>query len=101
MDVLICPSYSEGMPNAILESMARGLAIITTDVGANPLLVDDEVGWLIDVNNLKLELINSIYAVLNKNNFELLKMKKNSIDRVNKEFNWNLIIKNLINLISK
>lgn len=101
MDVLICPSYSEGMPNAILESMARGLAIITTDVGANSLLVDDEVGWLIDVNNLKLELINSIIAVLNKNNLELLKMKKNSIDRVNKEFNWNLIIKNLINLISK
>lgn len=101
MDVLICPSYSEGMPNAILESMARGLAIITTDVGANSLIVDDEVGWLIDVNNLKLELINSIIAVLNKNNLELLKMKKNSIDRVNKEFNWNLIIKNLINLISK
>ena len=101
MDVLICPSYSEGMPNAILESMARGLAIITTDVGANSLLVDDQVGWLIDVNDLKLELINSISAVLNKNNLELLKMKKNSIDRVNKEFNWNLIIKNLINLISK
>lgn len=101
MDVLICPSYSEGMPNAILESMARGLGIITTDVGANSLLIDDEVGWLIDVNNLKLELINSISAVLNKNNLELLRMKKNSIDRVNKEFNWNLIIKNLINLISK
>ena len=100
MDVLICPSYSEGMPNAILESMARGLAIITTDVGANSLLVDEQVGWLIDVNDLKLELINSISAVLDKNNLELLKMKKNSINRVNKKYNWNLIIKNLINLIS-
>ena len=100
MDVLICPSYSEGMPNVVLESMARGLAIITTDVGANSLLVDDEVGCLIDVNNLKLELISSIIAVSNKNNLELLTMKKNSINRVNKKYNWNLIIKNLINLIS-
>ena len=101
MDVLICPSYSEGMPNVVLESMARGLAIITTDVGANSLLVDEQVGWLIDVNDLKLELINSISAVLDKNNLELLKMKKNSIDRVNKNYNWNLIINNLFSLIPK
>lgn len=101
MDVLICPSYSEGMPNVILESMARGLAIITTDVGATSLLVDDEVGWLIDVNNLKLELTKSIIAVSNINNLELLEKKKTSIYRINKKYNWNLIIKNLINLITK
>ena len=34
MDVLICPSYSEGMPNVIIEAAARGLAIIATNVGA-------------------------------------------------------------------
>ena len=101
MDVLICPSYSEGMPNVILESMARGLAIIATDVGANSLLVDDEVGWLIDINNIKIELISSIIAVSKKDNLALLKMKNNSINRVYNKYNWNLIIKNLINLISK
>ena len=99
MDVLICPSYSEGMPNVILESMARGLAIIATDVGATSLLIDDQVGWLIDVNNLKLELMNSIIAVSNINNLDLLEKKKKSIYTVNKKYNWNLIIKNLINLI--
>ena len=46
-DILICPSYSEGMPNVILEGMSRGLAIITTDVGANELLVSNENGKLI------------------------------------------------------
>ena len=101
MDILICPSYSEGMPNVILESMARGLAIIATDVGANSLLVDNDVGCLIDINNLKLELISSIIAIFNKDNKEIIKMKKNAIDRVNKKYNWNSIIKSLINLISK
>ena len=101
MDILICPSYSEGMPNVILESMGRGLAIIATDVGANSLLVDNDVGCLIDINNLKLELISSIIAMSNKDNLEIIKMKKNAINKVNKKYNWNSIIKSLINLISK
>ena len=33
-DVLLLPSLSEGMPTVILEAMARGLAVIATDVGA-------------------------------------------------------------------
>jgi glycosyltransferase involved in cell wall biosynthesis len=37
--VLVAPSRSEGMPNVILEAMARGLAIIATEVGAVPAMV--------------------------------------------------------------
>ncbi|HWY99343.1 MAG TPA: glycosyltransferase family 4 protein, partial [Bacteroidia bacterium] len=46
-DVLVSPSYAEGMPVSIMEAMAQGLAIIATDVGAVPTLVDDSNGWLI------------------------------------------------------
>jgi glycosyltransferase involved in cell wall biosynthesis len=46
-DILVCPSYAEGMPTVILEAMARGLAIVATDVGATRELVDDENGQLI------------------------------------------------------
>ncbi len=46
-DVLVCPSYSEGMPTVILEAMASGLAVIATDVGAVRVLVDRESGYLI------------------------------------------------------
>lgn len=45
--VLMVPSYSEGMPTVILEAMARGLVIIATDVGAVSELVSDENGFLI------------------------------------------------------
>ncbi len=46
-DVLICPSYAEGMPTVILEAMACRLAIIASDVGAVGDLVTEENGWLI------------------------------------------------------
>lgn len=47
-DFLICPSYAEGMPTVILEAMARGLAVIATDVGATRELVGSDNGFLID-----------------------------------------------------
>lgn len=47
-DVLVCPSYSEGMPNVIMEGMARGLAILATDVGAVKALVNEDNGVLLE-----------------------------------------------------
>lgn len=46
-DVLVCPSYAEGMPTVILEAMASGLAVIATNVGAIGDLVSEENGWII------------------------------------------------------
>lgn len=46
-DVLVCPSWSEGMPTVILEAMASGMAVIATDVGAVGELMPPEAGWLI------------------------------------------------------
>ena len=40
-DVFILPSYTEGLPNALLEGMAAGLAVICTPVGGIPEVVHD------------------------------------------------------------
>ncbi len=45
--VLVIPSHSEGMPNVIMEGMARGLAVLTTPVGAVETVVDESNGWLV------------------------------------------------------
>ena len=42
-DVLALPSHFEGQPLALLEGMARGLALVSTQVGGIPDLIEDGV----------------------------------------------------------
>ena len=47
-DVFVFPSRTEGMPNALLEAMAAGLPIVTTDVaGCRDLVTDGQEGLLV------------------------------------------------------
>ena len=46
-DVLALPSYAEGLPYALLESMAAGVPVIATRVGAIPELVVDGVNGVL------------------------------------------------------
>jgi glycosyltransferase involved in cell wall biosynthesis len=41
MDMLLLPSLTEGMPNAVLEAMAMGVPVAATDVGGVRELLDD------------------------------------------------------------
>ena len=47
-DAIVSPSYSEGMPNVLLEGMARGLVPIATNVGAVEVLINAQCGILIE-----------------------------------------------------
>ncbi len=54
-DIFVLPSLNEGMSNAILEAMACGLPIITTDTGGSKELIKDN-GFIVkkaDINELK------------------------------------------------
>jgi glycosyltransferase involved in cell wall biosynthesis len=94
-DILVCASYSEGMPSAILEAMACSCAIIATDVGAVNTMLDHQNGWLI-----KGDIISGLqYAIkeavnLPKHQMEL--MKSVSVSRVSEHFTWTKIMEKTI-----
>jgi glycosyltransferase involved in cell wall biosynthesis len=97
-DVLVCPSWSEGMPLVVMEAMACGLAIIATDVGAMSLLVDAQNGWLLDTPDPE-----SIYNAMKEAMVEhhrLDAMKKNSSDKI-KGFLFDKVTAVLIDKINK
>lgn len=47
LDVFVLPSFAEGTSKSIIEAMAHGLPIITTNVGGSPDLLTPEAGILV------------------------------------------------------
>jgi glycosyltransferase involved in cell wall biosynthesis len=64
LDLLVLPSFTEGMPNVVLEAMAAGVPVVATAVGGTPeLVVDGVTGWLVPPGNPS-ELARRIVDVL-------------------------------------
>ena len=79
-DVLVLPSYSEGLPNSVIEGMASGLAVIATTVGGIPSLIQSEKqGLLINAGSVD-ELAQSMKILIN--NRDLIEQ----MGRENQEF---------------
>jgi len=94
-DVLICPSYSEGMPNVILEAMASGLAVVATNVGAVDLMVNKKNGWLMPKVNIN-TLVNTLKEVCAIDKQQLNEKRQQAVQTVKGNFLWEIIIKELI-----
>ena len=96
-DVLVSPSYSEGMPTVILEAMACGNAIITTNVGANSTMVSKANGWLIEGDireGLKTAMLDAM--TLSKNKY--LALKRKSLEIVSNNFVWDKVVLNYLKI---
>jgi glycosyltransferase involved in cell wall biosynthesis len=84
--VLVTPSHSEGMPNVIMEGMARGLAVLATDVGAVPVVVSEANGWLLPPRNMAV-LKQTMEAICALSSADLQAKRRASLIKI-KEFYW-------------
>jgi glycosyltransferase involved in cell wall biosynthesis len=97
-DILVCPSWSEGMPNVILEAMANGLTVIATDVGATNVLLNDSTGWLLN-SPAPTEIKSCLESVIKMNPDEINKKKEASLAHIRNEFTWEDLIQRFNKLL--
>ncbi len=94
-DVLVCPSWSEGMPNVILEAMANGLTVLATNVGATNVLVNEKTGWLMEKSSPS-EIKTSLQKIISTAPNEIDLKKKAALALIREKFTWEKLIKELI-----
>jgi len=97
-DVLVCPSWSEGMPNVILEAMAQGLSVIATDVGATNVLINGKTGWLLHKSEPQ-EIKRMLEMVALLNPAAINEKKQNALDTIKNNFVWEKLISRLLQKI--
>lgn len=98
-DVLVSASSSEGMPNVILEAMAKGLAVLATDVGAVSLLVNDETGWLM-LNRKPSEIKKHLQKIIETDAKKIDTKKEAALSLIKSNYTWEIIIGRLISELS-
>ncbi|NND93444.1 MAG: glycosyltransferase family 4 protein [Flavobacteriales bacterium] len=94
-DVLCVPSFSEGMPTVILEAMARGLAIIASDVGAVRDLVDENNGYLIRPGDPQ-KIVWALKEFSASPEDERIRLSHNSISKVEQDYIWEKVIDKIL-----
>lgn len=97
LKLLVIPSYTEGLPNVMLEAMASGTPVLTSRIGAIPDIITDEInGFLLNNNNPK-SISDKILQIMKRNDLELI--SNNSIEYIKNHFNFSNTQKRYKNLL--
>jgi len=87
--VLVLPSYYESFPNVILEAMACGIPVVTTNVCDMKKIVKKETGLIVPPRNPKA--LGKAVVKLLKDEGLRKKMGKASRERVKRFYSWNVV----------
>lgn len=84
--LVVIPSYIEGIPNLLLESMSCGTPVLATPVGGIPdLIIDGKTGFIMEDNSPSTIANNVIRAL---DNPDLDNITKNSRILIDKKYNF-------------
>ena len=93
-DVLVLPSFSEGLPMVLLEAQAMGKPVIATNVGGvSDLIKNEENGLIIRPMDIR-EIERSILMLINDKGIRD-EIGKNGMINVQKNFNFKILSKKL------
>lgn len=92
--LLLLPSYQEGVPNVIMESLACGVPVVATKVGGIPEVVDERNGILINSYHSR-DIVKGIQLCLSK------EWRGMAIRATIKEYTWRENIKQLSGFLFK
>ncbi|WP_340400872.1 glycosyltransferase family 4 protein [Paenibacillus sp. FSL H8-0079] len=99
-DLLVLPSYHEGLPMAILEAMNEGLPIVSTRVGGIPEVITDELnGFLVEPGDVA-EMVHVLERLILDKELRV-QMGLNNKELVTSKFNMNSLIENLSSIYDK
>lgn len=99
-DIFILPSYTEGLPIAMLEAMASKLPVIATTVGAIPEIIEENKnGYLISPGDYK-DLAEKILILAKDKNLRD-SMGRNNIKKMRHQYDVKNINEKILNLYKK
>src|SRR5262249_20674328 len=86
-ELLVLPSFTEGLPNVVLEAFAAGVPVVATAVGGTPELVEEGIsGRLVSAGNVE-QLTRCIVETLDSDS-DRKAMGENGRERVRKHFTF-------------
>lgn len=96
--IFVLPSYHEGLPRTVLEAMATGRPILTTDVpGCRETVINGENGWLVEKANVE-QLVDKMTWFI-ENPLEWQRMAEASRDMVENKFDVHKVNTELMNIM--
>lgn len=96
-DVFVFPSYAEGLPNALMEAMAAGCAIVCTDAPGNRDLVTDGSTGLLCPPRQAAALAESTLRFLRDREFAV-QIGKNAQNKATRDFSQNAMVDRYLRL---
>jgi glycosyltransferase involved in cell wall biosynthesis len=86
-DILVNPSYNEGLPTTLLEACLSGCAVLATNVGGTPEIISHNKSGLLYAPHNRTSLSHHLLELLSNPTLRH-KLSQNAISAVQRKFNW-------------